>query len=222
MAKKKLNKKTKSWNKNVEAMDNKLQIKSWNVAGIQGELCNHYLKILCNTWKKKGKPVPFGVNTIWFEVVDETFNNFERLSKICYTQPEQYEFKLNNEIKEPNRDFKKMTHIYFRKYFSIAQEILNDLNDNQNIIYFLQEVNYIILFLLENGIKNGDRSLNLMNYKIYIASHGTNITSVIIFNKKKFELIDKILWDLEDHFRSERITLMNVMWEQHGLIIYLE
>ena len=102
---------------------------------------------------------------------------------------------------------------YFEKYYSIADKIGNDLINNKNIIYFVQELNKPIINFLNVKLK-------AKNFKLCLLDKCSFYTTGIIYSTELYDLEDKNILSLHDYFGSYYVNTIKHLWEQNKMNSY--
>ena len=189
--------------------NNTFVIKTWNVGSINDNvICELFWDHFIKKWIESDKISPFSKNKYDFIgfVINSYFDNINKLIN-------QYSLikNLNNTKKTIYSNVSVLE--YFEKYYSIADKIVNDLINNNNIIYFLQELNKPIINFLTFKLKS-------KNFKICLLDKCSFYTTAIIYSTELYVLEDKNILSLHDYFGSYYVNTVKHLWEQNKMNNY--
>ena len=189
--------------------NNTFVIKTWNVGSINDNvICELFWDHFIKKWLESDKTSPFSKNKYDFIgfVINSYFDNINKLIN-------QYSLikNLNNTKKTIYSNVSVLE--YFEKYYSIADKIVNDLINNNNIIYFLQELNKPIINFLTFKLKS-------KNFKICLLDKCSFYTTAIIYSTELYVLEDKNILSLHDYFGSYYVNTVKHLWEQNKMNNY--
>jgi hypothetical protein len=189
--------------------NNNLVVKTWNVGSINNKvLCELFWDHFLKKWIEFDRISPFSKDK--YDFIGIVINSyFDKINKII----NQYkEIKnLNNSKKSLYSNVNILR--YFEKYYSIADKIGNDLINNKNIIYFVQELNKPIINFLNVKLK-------AKNFKLCLLDKCSFYTTGIIYSTELYDLEDKNILSLHDYFGSYYVNTIKHLWEQNKMNSY--
>lgn len=182
-----------------------LSVKTWNIGGTQGDICDNFWRNFCSHW----------INSKISPYDRENFDGFVKKNINSFLNYTNFVYNIK-EIKKLNKKYSVETiGRYFRKYYTIVEKILKDYIENINTIYFLQEINYPVIIILEHLLKKIKLNNN-KNIVLDLLDMGSPTTTAIMYSRDLYSLENKNVFDMNNYFGKTFITLMNVIWEQHS------